>query len=109
VIAPKRLNTQTIDMIVRASEDSVLQINMVYYPGWGISVDGQPTEIDYKNRQGIMHVAVPQGTHHVVAGFRETISRFLADNISLGFFVWYIILLIIKYKKRPRQEKKNVK
>ncbi len=96
----KKISTQSIDVTVTANEDSVVQINTVYYPGWGVSVDDAAVHIDYKNKQGLMRVSVPQGTHRLVAGFRETISRFLADNISLGFLIWYGIAVLVKKRRR---------
>ncbi len=92
----KKLTTQSIDVTVTAREDSIVQINTIYYPGWGVSLDDAAVHIDYKNPQGLMRVIVPQGTHRLIAGFRETISRFLADNISLGFLMWYGIAVLVR-------------
>jgi hypothetical protein len=95
----KKLSTQSIDVTVTANQDSIVQINTLYYPGWGVSLDDAAVHIDYKNPQGLMRVAVPQGTHRLVVGFRETISRFLADNISLGFLIWYGITILVKKRR----------
>jgi hypothetical protein len=95
----KKLSSQSIDVVVTVQEDSIVQINTVYYPGWGVTVDDAPVLIDYKNAQGLIRVPVPQGTHRLVAGFRETISRFLADNISLGFLIWFGIVVIIRRRR----------
>jgi hypothetical protein len=95
----KKLSTQSIDVTVTADQDSIVQINTLYYPGWGVALDDAPVHIDYKNSQGLIRVAVPQGTHHLVAGFRETISRFLADNISLGFLIWYGITVVARKRR----------
>ncbi|MCX6793693.1 MAG: hypothetical protein NTY06_01160, partial [Candidatus Gottesmanbacteria bacterium] len=92
----KKVSTQSIDVLVRAAQDSIVQINTVYYPGWGVTLDDAPVLVDYGNNQGLMRVAVPAGDHRLVAGFRETISRFLADNISLGFLIWYGIAVIVR-------------
>jgi len=92
----KKLSTQSIDVTVIANQDSIVQINTVYYPGWGVTLDDVQVLIDYKNKQGLIRVAVPKGNHRLVAGFRETISRFLADNISLGFLIWYGIAVFVR-------------
>lgn len=94
-----KATTQSIDVLVHAAQDSVVQINTVYYPGWGVTVDDAPVLVDYKNNQGLIRVAVPKGDHHLVAGFRETISRFLADNISVGFLIWYGIAVFIRKRR----------
>lgn len=95
----KTLTSQSVDVVVHAAGDSVIQMNTIYYPGWGVTVDNAPVTIDYKNNRGVMRVSVPQGTHHLVAGFRETISRFIADAASLGFFIWYLIVLVMKKRR----------
>ena len=95
----KKITTQSIHVIVHATQDSVIQINTLYYPGWGVTVDDAPVLIDYKNSQGLIRVVVPKGDHQLRAGFRETISRFLADNISLGFFIWYGFVVLVKKKR----------
>jgi hypothetical protein len=95
----KKISTQSLDVVIHATQDSIVQINTLYYPGWGVSLDDAAVHIDYKNPQGLMRVAVPQGTHRLVAGFRETISRFLADNISLGFLIWYGIAVFVRRRR----------
>jgi hypothetical protein len=92
----RKISTQSLDVIVRAAQDSIVQINTVYYPGWGVTLDDAAVRIDYRNSQGLMRVAVPQGTHRLIAGFRETISRFMADNISLGCLIWYGIAVLLR-------------
>ena len=94
----KKISTQSIQVVVHATQDSVVQMNTMYYPGWGVTLDDAPVLIDYKNNQGLIRVVVPKGDHQLRAGFRETISRFLADNISLGFFIWYGIAVLVKKK-----------
>jgi hypothetical protein len=91
-----KITTQSIHAVVHATQDSIVQINTMYYPGWGVSLDDARVLIDYHNNQGLIRVAVPTGTHELVAGFRETFSRFIADDISLGFLIWYGIVLVVK-------------
>lgn len=94
-IEVKWMTTQTIDAVVTAAEDSIIQINTLYYPGWGATIDDTKALIDYSNNEGVMRIPVPAGTHHLVVAFRETISRFLADAVSLVSVVLYIVLLFI--------------
>lgn len=95
----KHISTQSIDTVVHATQDSIIQINTMYYPGWGVSLDDARILIDYHNNQGLIRVPVTKGTHELVAGFRETFSRFIADDISLGFLIWYGIALIVKKRR----------
>lgn len=76
---------------VNAKEKSVLQINKVYYPGWGVTIDNRLVPINYHNSLGVMRVEVPNGIHTLRAEFRETPFRFFADLLS---FISFIIFLV---------------
>jgi len=109
VIEVKNINTQTIDVVVNASEKSIMQINTVYYPGWGISVDGAPVKIDYDNPYGFMRFPIPEGKHHVFMEFRETPGRFLADLASMFFGVLYVISCVVMLvTRKPKKAKKRI-
>lgn len=88
------LNTQRVVAHVDVLEESLIRLQTVYYPGWGITIDGNPARVMYGNPNGFMEVAVPAGKHTIVAEFRETIPRFLADVVSVGSFIaWAIFVL----------------
>ncbi len=74
-------------------ETSVLQINKLYYPGWGVTIDGVLTPIDHQNPFGFMRITVPPGVHQIVAVFRETPERFMADIVSVVSLIVYGIVL----------------
>ena len=103
VIHENYMNTSFIDITVQAAEESVVQINTVYYPGWGATMDDTKVRIDYTNSEGVIRIHVPAGQHHLVVAFRETISRFLADILSLCSLVFYVVLLVAgRYTKRKK-------
>ncbi len=87
------LNTQRIVAQVEASEESIVRLNTVYYPGWGIMIDDRPTKIKYQNPNGLMEVSVPVGRHRFIAEFRETVPRFIADIVSLIGGIGYSIFI----------------
>lgn len=76
-------STQHIEAEIEAREDSVIQINSIYYPGWGATVDNQWTPLSYQNPRGVIQIPVTRGKHKMLAEFRETIPRFAADMVSL--------------------------
>ncbi|MBI5449531.1 hypothetical protein HY948_04430 [Candidatus Gottesmanbacteria bacterium] len=94
-ITVNTFSSHKIMAVIDAKEKSVIQINTIYYPGWGIEVDGQPVLVDYHNGMGVMRVEVPQGMHKISVEFRETVFRFIADSISLisvivGFCLFFV-------------------
>lgn len=98
VIYPRTVTLQSVDVEVEAEDDSIIQINTMYYPGWGVTVDDTLALVDYHNPMGVMRVEVPRGKHRVVAVFRETVSRFLADLMSVSSLVLLCIYAV--YLKR---------
>ena len=82
---------QYIDGIVEARSDSIVQINTIYYPGWGVTIDGKLIAIDYTNTHGVMRVNVSAGSHRLEASFRETGFRLITDIISFAFGVMYLV------------------
>ncbi len=82
---------EQFSVTVDAKEYSTLQINKIYYPGWGVTIDNRLVPINYHNRLGVIQVEVPNGIHVVKAEFRETPFRFFADLVSL---ISGIVLLI---------------
>jgi len=93
-IDEKYVTTQNIDVVVHAKEKSVIQINTVYYPGWGAMLDGVRATIVYENEYGLMHITVPAGDHQLYMAFRETPGRFLADVVSAIFFIIFVVTII---------------
>lgn len=87
------LNTQRVVAHVDASEESILRLNTVYYPGWGIMLDDTPAKITYQNPNGFIEVSVPVGSHRFIAEFRETVPRFLADLVSFVGVIGYIVFI----------------
>ncbi len=86
--------TQRIVADVTPVEDSIMQINSIYYPGWGVLVNNIPVKVSYNNPNGLIRFPLSQGSHHIVAEFRETIPRFIADIISVLSFVGFGIYSI---------------
>ena len=84
------VSTQLLDVSVIAKQKSLLRINKLYYPGWGVTIDGVLTPINYQSGDGMMRVDVPEGTHRIIVNFRETIFRFIADAISGIFGILYL-------------------
>lgn len=86
--------TQKIEATVISLEDSILQINSIYYPGWGVLVNNIPVPLSYDNPNGVIRFPVNKGTYTILAEFRETIPRFIADCLSIFSFIAFCI-----YKK----------
>ena len=97
------VSTRKIEASITASEASTIQVNTIYYPGWGIILDGSLAQFDWKNSQGVMRFTVPPGSHTVIVEFRETVLRFVGDVISV---VSIILLFLFAWADRRGNAKK---
>lgn len=93
VLSERTFSGERLLFTADAKVGSVVQINKVYYPGWGVTIDNRLIPIDYQNALGVMRIEIPQGSHTVTAQFRETPFRFAADLISFISLVIYLVLL----------------
>ena len=101
LITPIRVNSNRIHVKLHAKEDSEIQINTIFYPGWGAMIDGRPVTISYNNSQGLMRLPILTGDHTLFMEFRETKSRFAADMLTLiGICIYIGIYLIPAFTNR---------
>ncbi len=63
------------------------------FPGWRVTIDGQPVAIVPSEPNGLITFEVPAGKHTVMVSFEDTPSRTAADIISLASLVVFILML----------------
>jgi hypothetical protein len=97
-INPIRSSSQSLIAQLDVATKSRIQINAIYYPGWGIVLNDLLQNIEFNNSYGLMQFEVPEGKFTLKAEFRETGFRFIADCISLFSFIILIVLTVINYK-----------
>lgn len=92
----KRMQEHTFR--VRATAQSQIVDNTLYFPGWKVFVDDQETPVVYEdqNWRGLMTFPVTQGEHRVSVVFEETTLRKFADAISIIAAGILIVLLKLK-------------
>lgn len=100
-----RFSSHSIEANIEAKEKSIVQINTLYYPGWGVEVDGQPAPIEYQNGMGVMRVSIAKGTHRLSAEFRETPVRLMADIVSLASGFSVVFLIFARQKEAGRKKR----
>lgn len=85
-----------------------LQFNQYYFPGWQIKIDGKKIDFDYLNKEnnGLPTFNISAGSHQILAEFKNTGVRNLADSISLisvilwiGFLCKLLMANLLKIKK----------
>lgn len=85
--------------LAQTPERTKVAINTIYYPGWQVFVNSKRVGLGYQDDPlGRLVFEVPQGSSEVVAVFKETPIRLVADIISLTSLV-LVGGLLIKRKR----------
>ena len=88
-----------LELAVRADEDIRLDVNILYFPGWKIYVDGKDSKFKYAGEKGIMRIDLGKGYHMVEAKFLEPPLAVAGDFITIISFIIIIYLLKKNYAK----------
>ncbi len=76
-------------------EDAMMRVNVLYFPGWNVRIDGKKQTIDYK-KDGTVSFPVGKGSHEISVLFTETPVRVGADLVSFACLFWLICSTILK-------------
>jgi hypothetical protein len=76
-----------------------------YYPGWRVTIDGEPVPIAPTDPEGLISFKVPAGRHTVRVRFGETPLRLTADAIS----ILSLAILIVTQIPNPKSQIPNLK
>ncbi|MEA3342449.1 MAG: glycosyltransferase family 39 protein [Chloroflexota bacterium] len=66
-----------------------------YFPGWRVTVDGEPVPVAPTDPDGLIAFDLPAGRHTVTVRFGETPLRLTADVISLLSLALLLVLLTL--------------
>lgn len=82
---------------VEATESAIIVDNTFYFPGWVVTVDNKPTEIQFQNPdyRGLITFATEPGTHEVEVLFTETKFRKIANILSAITFAMLVAINVI--------------
>jgi hypothetical protein len=83
-----------------ATRESRLRINIFYFPGWKLLVDGAEQTIDYQNPQGLMEFGLASGEHQIELLFTNTPVRNIGLFFSLLSLVMLLLLIILWLRKK---------
>ncbi len=75
------------------------------FPGWSITIDGQPVPIVPSEPNGLITFEVPAGQHRITVSFEDTPSRTLANVISLAALIVFGIVVVLWNKMRAIQNR----
>jgi hypothetical protein len=100
-------SSKNISFTANLLSQTVIRINTIYYPGWHLFVDNKEADINYKNQNGVMEIAVPSGSHTISDYFSETPLRKISDIVSITTLLGLLITFGFFYKKDLEKNEKT--
>lgn len=95
-------NANIFSFSLTSITDSIVQVDIIYWPGWNVKIDNENVAFSYNNPQGVIQINIPKGSHKIDLQFGEDYLRLFADIISILFLITLIIVskfCIILFKK----------
>lgn len=86
---------------VQMIQSGQMDIHTLYFPGWTAYIDGNKTDISYKDT-GTIRILVPAGSHKVRLKFQDTPVRMVANVISIASFIILSVWSILSVRKARR-------
>jgi len=80
---------------IKTDTDSEIQVNLAYFPGWEVYVDGKKQIVNF-SENGRFTFAIPKGENSVKVFFGDTLIRKVSVIISLISLISIVVLLINK-------------
>lgn len=99
VIASK---TQKLVLKVSTDEDSEIQLNRFYFPGWKLFIDKKEAVFDYQENNGIIRAILPPGSYQLELIFKNTAIRTLSNLISA---ISLLVILFLFFNKNLKFKK----
>lgn len=69
--------------VIKTDQETNVQVNSIYFPGWQVKVDGKLTLIDYQNPYGLLNFKLPKGTHQVIIKYARSPVHLTSEIVSL--------------------------
>jgi hypothetical protein len=84
--------------VVRMQTPGVARLNLMYFPGWHVTIDGAPVAARVSDPHGLIEVDVPAGEHQIDARMGSTPDRMVGTAIS-----WMTLVVVVILAWWPRR------
>ena len=91
VINSESINTTNYLLKISAKKNTEMVVNTVYFPGWEILIDNDPSKV--KNQNGLISVDLPKGEHEVIVKLGLTTVQRIALMVSFITVVFLVLVL----------------
>ncbi len=80
--------------VVRMARPGTVRVHLYYFPGWQVTVDGQPAFYRVASPYGLIELDLPVGEHRVAVRMGWTPVRLIGAGVS-GAVLFVVLLLLL--------------
>lgn len=85
---------------INTKTHTIIRLSRFYFPNFKIFIDGEQTQVEYKNNSlGLMTIILGEGNHIVEGRLFDTTVRSVSNIITVFTLGIFIILFIVQFKK----------
>ncbi len=88
--------------VVRMARPGTVRVHLYYFPGWQVTVDGQPAFYRVASPYGLIELDVPAGEHHIVVRMGWTPVRLIGAGVSGAVLFVVGVLLLWPVRREVR-------
>lgn len=100
----ERCSTRKTCYSIDAPQSFTLQFNQMYYPGWFVTLDGQPIEVRPEGIHGLITLGMPVGSHRLTIEYAGTTLQHVSELISLISLGIVLILFMTEGKHTAERQ-----
>ncbi len=89
--------------VVRMAAPGTVRVNLLYFPGWRATVDGQPAALRVAPPYGLIDLDLPAGEHEIALWMGSTPARRLGTLLAWGALAVVALLLLWPVRRVAKQ------
>jgi len=92
----------TFGGVVRMEQPGVVRVNVLDFPGWRVTMDGEPVPYRRSGPIGLVEVDVPTGEHTLVVRMGSTPPRLVGTLLSWAMLAIVLAVVLVPRIRRSR-------
>jgi hypothetical protein len=93
-ITVERWRPREIALSVETAGGVALNVNQFYYPGWTAYVDGRAHPLSPSQPDGLLHLALPPGSHRLTLRLEKTPPESIGQLLSAASLIILLVWLV---------------
>lgn len=100
--------THKLLLKISTDEESIIQLNRFYFPGWQTFINNKKIPFDYEKNNGIITLSLPSGRYILKLTFEKTPIRKSSEIISImSVLLTFFLIIVKKYDLKMIKSRRN--